>query len=120
MAPAIVQIVIASLGQEGPRNFAYRIQPKENAPDLLRRALSRAAVDLVGTGDYQPVERKLGLSRKMLEVCLELGFPVFVLERSPLILRDLALLQEIHDRAASVVFFGIISTPDLLVYERVR
>ena len=60
---------------EDPHDFAYRIQVKENAPDLLRRALSRAPVDLVGTGDYQPAERKYGLSRKMLEVCLDLGFP---------------------------------------------
>jgi len=28
----------------------------------------------------------------MLELCLELGFPVSVLERSPLVLRDLDLL----------------------------
>ena len=49
-------------------------------------------MDLVGTGDYQPAERKFELSRKMLQVCYELGFPVAVLERSPLVLRDLALL----------------------------
>jgi hypothetical protein len=42
---------------EDPRDFAYRIEVKENAPDLLHRALSRAPVDVVGTGDYQPVER---------------------------------------------------------------
>jgi DNA repair photolyase len=105
---------------DDPRDFAYRIQPKENAPDLLRRALSRAEVDLVGTGDYQPAERKFGLSRKMLEVCLELGFPVFVLERSPLILRDLDLLEAINERAVAAVAFSIISTPDSQGYETVR
>jgi DNA repair photolyase len=51
---------------EDPRDFACRVQVKENAPDLLRRAPSRVLVDLVGTGDYQPAERKYGLSRKML------------------------------------------------------
>jgi DNA repair photolyase len=105
---------------DDPKDFAYRIQPKENAPDLLRRALSRAPVDLVGTGDYQPAERKFGLSRKMLEVCLELGFPVFVLERSPLILRDLDLLQAINQRAVAAVAFSIISTPDSPGYQTVR
>jgi DNA repair photolyase len=105
---------------EDPRDFAYRIQVKENAPELLRRALSRAPVDLVMTGDYQPAERKFEVSRKMLEVCRDLGFPVSVLERSPLVLRDLDLLQEIHDRATAVVFFSIISTPDSRRYERVR
>ena len=105
---------------EDPQDFSYRIQPKANAPDLLRRALSRVPVDLVGTGDYQPAERKYGLSRQMLKVCLELGFPLFVLERSPLILRDLDLLLAIDERAVAAVAFSIISTPDSPGYGRVR
>ena len=84
---------------DDPLDFAYSIKIKENAPVLLRRALSRAPVDLVFTGDYQPVERKFGISRKMLEVCYELGFPVFVLERNPGVLRDLDLLQAINQRS---------------------
>jgi hypothetical protein len=87
---------------------------------LLRRALGRAPVDLVMTGDYQPAERKFEVSRKMLQVCCELGFPVSVLERSPLVLWDLDLLKEIKDRATAVVFFSIICTPDSPGYERVR
>jgi len=68
---------------DDPDDFGYIIKVKENAPELLRRALSRLPVDLVMTGDYQAAERKFGLSRKMLEAGLELGFPVSVLERSP-------------------------------------
>ncbi|HSR31253.1 MAG TPA: radical SAM protein [Anaerolineae bacterium] len=97
---------------EDPRDFAYRIQIKENAPELLRRALSRVPVDIIGTGDYQAAERKFELSRQMLEVCLDLGFPVFVLERSPLVLRDLDLLQAIDEKAVTVVAFSIVYTPD--------
>ena len=104
---------------DDPTDFAYLIKVKENAPDLLRRALSRAPVDLIFTGDYQPAERKFKLSRKMLEVCLELGFPVFVLERNPQVLDDLDLLQAIHEKARVVVAFSIISTPDSPNYERV-
>jgi DNA repair photolyase len=101
-------------------DFGYVIQVKENAPDLLRRALSRVQVDVVGTGDYQPAERKYGLSRRMLEVCLELGFPVSVLERSPLVLRDLDLLQEINQRARAVMMWSIIYTPDSTYRQRLR
>jgi DNA repair photolyase len=97
---------------EDPRDFAYRIEIKENAPELLRRALSRAPVDIVGTGDYQPAERKFLLSRQMLEVCLESGFPVSVLERSPLVVRDLDLLEKINQRARAVMMWSIIYTPD--------
>ncbi len=105
---------------DDPNDFAYVIKVKENAAALLRRALSRSPADLVFTGDYQPAERKFGISRQMLEVCRDLGFPVFVLERSPLVLRDLGLLQEINASAPSVVAFSIISTPDSPDYDRVR
>jgi len=105
---------------DDPRDFAHVIKVKENAADLLRKALTRAPVDPVFTGDYQPAERKFGLSRRILEVCLELGFPVFVLERSPLVLRDLDLLTAIHARARVVVAFSIISTPESPKHERVR
>jgi DNA repair photolyase len=91
--------------------FSHLIKVKQNAPQLLRKALSRLPVDMVFTGDYQPVERKFKLSRQMLDVCLELGFPVFVLTRSPLVTRDLDLLQTINQRSKVVVAFSIISTP---------
>lgn len=103
-----------------PADFAHVIKVKENAPQLLRRALGRAPTDLVFTGDYQPAEQIYRLSRQMLQVCLELGFPVFVLERSPLVLRDLDLLKAIDQRSRAVVAFSIISTPDSPHYERVR
>jgi DNA repair photolyase len=92
--------------------FSHFIKVKENAPELLRKALSRVPVDLVFTGDFQPAEKKFKLSRRMLEVCLELGFPVFVLTRSPLVLRDLDLLSAIHTKARAVVAFSIIATPE--------
>ena len=99
--------------------FAHLIKVKENAPKLLRKVLSRLPVDMVFTGDYQLLERKYKLSRQMLEVCLELGFPVFVLTRSPLVLRDLDLLQEINQRARAVVAFSIIATPESAAYASV-
>ena len=101
-------------------DFGYVVKVKENAPELLRRGLSQAPVDVVATGDYQAAEKKFEVSRRMLEVCLELGFPVSVLERSPLVLRDLELLKEINQRAPSVVFFSMISAPDSPTCERVR
>jgi hypothetical protein len=74
--------------------------------------------------ERQAHARKSGIKRSSLtphaEVCLDLGFPVSVLERSPLVLRDLDLLKEINQRAPSVVFFSMISAPDSPTYERVR
>ena len=105
---------------EDVNDFAYQIKVKENAPALLRKALQRAPVDGIFTGDYQPAERKFRLSRQMLEVCLELGFPVFVLERSALVTCDLPLLQAIQQRAWAVVAFSIIAAPNSPGYARVR
>ncbi len=98
-------------------DFAHVIKVKQNAATLLRQGLSRAALDMVFTGDYQPAERTFMLSRQMLEVCYDLGFPVFILSRSPLVLRDLDLLQAINERARAVVAFSVISTPDASEYE---
>jgi DNA repair photolyase len=99
--------------------FSHLIKVKENAPQLLRKALTRVPVDMVFTGDYQPAEHKYKISRQMLEVCEELGFPVFVLTRSPLVLRDMDVLQSINQRSRAVVAFSIISTPDSPLYEQV-
>lgn len=91
-------------------NFSQLIKAKQNAPELLRKALSKAPKGTVMVGDYQPAENKFMLSRKMLEVCLELDFPVFLLERSPLVLRDLDLLREINQKTHASVLFSIIHT----------
>ncbi|OGN90674.1 MAG: hypothetical protein A2Y88_12690 [Chloroflexi bacterium RBG_13_48_10] len=99
--------------------FSHLIKVKENAPQLLHKALGRVPVDTIFTGDYQPAERKFKLSRQMLEVCLELGFPVFVLTRSPLVLRDLDLFQDINQRSRAVVAFSIVSTPESAEYMRI-
>jgi DNA repair photolyase len=98
--------------------FSHLIKIKENAPQLLRKALMRVPIDMIFTGDYQPAERRFKLSRQMLEVCLELGFPVFVLTRSPLVLRDLDLFKAINQRSRVVVAFSIISTPESVEYKR--
>ncbi len=105
---------------EDPADFAYKIKVKENAAALLKTALQRTPIDLIFTGDYQPAERKYQISRQMLEVCCDLGFPVFILERNPLVTRDLDLIQAIHRRSPSVVAFSIISTPELPHYERIQ
>lgn len=100
--------------------FAYKIRVKENAHLLLQRALSRVPVDLISVGDYQPAERKFEITRKMLQVCYDMGFPVFVLSRSPLVLRDLDILTKIQKQTRAVVLFSIISTPDSSHYSAVK
>ena len=114
-----IPIVIDEAYDAEADEFSHLIKIKDNAPQLLRKALARLPVDMIFTGDYQPAERKFKISRQMLEVCLEFGFPVFILTRSPLVLRDLDLIQAINQRSRAVVAFSIISTPESREYASV-
>ena len=61
----------------------------------------------ISVGDWQqPAEDRYQLSRGMLEVVRDLGFPLFIVERSPLLTRDLDLLVEINraDPGSGVLF----------------
>lgn len=97
---------------DDPADFSRLIRIKEDAPEMLRRELTRVPRDVISLGDYQPAERRFQLSRRMLEVALDLSFPVFVLERSDLVLRDLDLIVAIGERAAACVLFSAIATPE--------
>ncbi len=56
---------------------------------------------------YQPAEREYQITRKVLETLLDFGMPVYILTKSDLVLRDLDLLKEIHERAFANVVFTI-------------
>jgi len=76
------------------------IQVKINAVEQLRKELPRLDREVIACGDWQqPAEGRYRLSRGMLEVVRDLGFPLFIAERSPLLTRDLDLLVEINQRA---------------------
>ena len=91
---------------------------KANAIDLLRRELARKRIKgLIGTGSmndpYMPLERTVRLTRRALEVIAEFGFPVHVLTKSDLVLRDLDVLEAIN-RTRAVVSFTITAADDAL------
>jgi DNA repair photolyase len=96
------------LGRRDPDTFDSLIQVKINAVELLRKELPRLEREVIACGDWQqPAEDRYQLSRRMLEVVRELGFPLFIVERSPLLTRDLDLLEEINRQAWVGVVFSI-------------
>ncbi|MDZ7292540.1 MAG: hypothetical protein ONB44_20775 [candidate division KSB1 bacterium] len=96
------------LGRRDPDTFDTMIQVKMNAVELLRQELSRLDRDVIACGDWQqPAEDRYRLSRGMLEVVRDLGFPLFIVERSPLLTRDVDLLMEINQRAWVGVAFSL-------------
>lgn len=77
---------------------------KENAVDLLRKALNlRAKKNQYGiivlssaTDPYLHFEKEYLLTRRLLEVIAEYKFPVHIITKSDLVLRDLDLLKKIN------------------------
>jgi DNA repair photolyase len=80
------------------------VDVKVNAPDLLRREITRKPVGRVwmsGVCDpYQPLEERYGLTRRCLDILVRNAWPVTVQTRSPLVLRDLDILVEADDAEA--------------------
>lgn len=88
------------LGRRDPNTFDMHIQVKMNAVELFKRELARVEKEVVSCGDWQqPAEERYTLSRQMLQVVRDAAFPLFIVERSPLLARDIDLLAEIQQRA---------------------
>lgn len=92
--------------------FSEYFKIKEGAPELLRKALAKKPKDLIYLSGYTPVEEKYGYLREMLKVCLDLGFPVFINEKSPLVLRDMDLLKKIAKKSYLNVGWSIVTAVD--------
>jgi DNA repair photolyase len=92
-------------------SFEETVYVKENAAEVLDRQLARlerAVVAMGGVCDsYQPIEKKKGVTRSVVETLCEHSFPVQVLTKSDLVLRDLELYQESARRSWACVFFTI-------------
>lgn len=101
------------LGMSAGLDFETRIVVKENAPDLLRRELASPrwnpqVLAISGVTDaYQPVERRLRLTRGCLEVLAEARNPVSVITKSHLVTRDADLLSELAGHRAAAVTLSI-------------
>ena len=101
------------LGMSAGLDFETRIMVKPDAPDLLRRALSAARwkpqlLSLSGVTDpYQPIERKLEITRNCLCVLAEFCNPVGVVTKNHLVTRDADLLARLAARDAASVCVSV-------------
>src|SRR5207302_6212463 len=104
------------LGFNPGRDFEREIVVKVNAPELLRtelarRSWSREHVALgTNTDPYQWVEGRYRLMEGIWEALRDAANPCSVLTKSPLLLRDLKLMQQIAERAG---FSACLSVPTL-------
>jgi DNA repair photolyase len=108
------------LGFSAGLDFESRIMVKENAPELLRAELLKPSwkpqfLALSGVTDpYQPVERKMRLTRRCLEVLAEFRNPVGIVTKNHLVTRDIDVLQELARHDAVCVHISITTLDPVL------
>ena len=100
----------AYLGLSPGLDFETRLFYKDNAVELLRAELGKRNYRCkpialgINTDGWQPLERRMQVSRSILAVLAECRHPVNIVTKSTLILRDLDLLQDLaRDHLVSVM-----------------
>ncbi|WP_186757788.1 PA0069 family radical SAM protein [Echinicola salinicaeni] len=100
-------------GFDAGLGFETNIMVKHNIAEILKKQMSKkgykvSPIMLSGNTDcYQPAEKKYGLTRKILELCLELRHPVSVITKNTLIERDKDLIKELANLNLIHVYFSI-------------
>ena len=103
----------AYLGLSPGLDFETRLFHKPDAPQRLAEELSRRGYRCrpialgINTDAYQPVERRIRLTRSLLEVCAEHRQPVSIVTKSGLIERDLDLLAPMAERGLAQVMVSV-------------
>lgn len=101
------------LGFSAGLEFESKIVVKENAPELLEKALAKPSykvgkIAMSGVTDcYQPVERKLEITRRCLEVLARFRNPVTIITKNALVARDIDHLSELAKHNAVAVYLSV-------------
>lgn len=108
------------LGFSAGIDFETRIIVKEDAPELLRKKLmSRswepATIAMSGNTDcFQPIERKMQITRRCLEVLREFRNPVITISKNHLVTRDIDILGEMASMNAAASWVSVTSLDEKL------
>jgi DNA repair photolyase len=111
------------LGYDSGRDFETRVVVKVNAPEMLRKDLSREGWrrELIAVGTacdpYQPAELKYSLTHRILKVLRDAANPASIITKSPFIVRDADVLESLAGVAELTVNFSV-STLDDDVWRR--
>jgi DNA repair photolyase len=106
------------LGLSAGLDFESKVFVKEGAPGLLRKELSSPrwepkVLSMSGVTDpYQPVEKKMRVTRGCLEILAEFRNPVVVVTKNYLVTRDLDLLSELARHGAVAVAVSLTTLDD--------
>ncbi|HEV2627497.1 MAG TPA: PA0069 family radical SAM protein [Pseudolabrys sp.] len=103
----------AYLGLSPGLDFESKLFVKPDAPELLEKELAaptyQPKVIAIGTNTdpYQPIERKYGVMRRILEVLERAGHPVGIVTKSALVTRDIDILARMAERKLAKVALSV-------------
>ena len=103
----------AYLGLSPGQDFESRIFAKYDAPAQLERELARPGYECrmialgTNTDPYQPTERRLALTRGVLEVLDRYDHPVGIVTKSALVTRDADILSRMAERRLATVSLSV-------------
>lgn len=111
------------LEEDGVGRWGSRIYVKVNAPAVLRTELGKrswrhepVAIGTV-TDPYQPLEGRYRLTRGILEALRDYDTPASLITRSPLVIRDIDVLQDLARVAGASVSISIATLDERLARE---
>lgn len=111
------------LGFSPGYDFESRIMVKHEAAALLRAEFAKpsykpAKLACSGVTDpYQPIEKKLRITRQCLEVLVECRHPVIFITKNHLVTRDIDLLSQLAEHRAAAVYISITSLDPKLAHK---
>ena len=105
--------------------FGKNVEVKINAIEILEQELNpsnkriplRKGFVLLGGGvcdAYQPIENKYFLSGRTLELIEKYKYPVHILTKSTLVLRDLEIISKINKQSKAIISFSFSSCNDIV------
>jgi DNA repair photolyase len=103
------------LGMSAGLDFESKIVVKYNAPELLRKALAdkhwkpQPLIMSGVTDPYQPIEKKLEITRRCVKVLAECNHPLVIITKNHLVTRDIDLLASLAEKQAVKVVLSITS-----------
>ncbi len=107
-------------GYSAGTEFEKNILVKKDAAALLSKKLKSRTwtgepIMLSGNTDcYQPAEKKYGITRQLLEVCLKNNQPVGIITKNALICRDIDILKQLAEKNLVQVHLSITTLDESL------
>jgi DNA repair photolyase len=105
-------------GYSAGLDFEQKIIVKQGVIEILEKHFSKKNWEplpmmLSGNTDcYQPIEKQLGLTRKILQTCLKYKHPVGIITKNALVLRDIDILEELSKDNLVNVMVSITGTDE--------